>query len=363
MEAGLVLENRDGAVRIPFREIAYVEVLNKKVSFHMEDGTVREVTGALSDVGERLLDRAEFRKTHRSYLVNLGCVQEIAAGFAVTKAGPVPIARQRRAAVRDAWLQFVETHDASQKNGTSGGQKRPEGPWRILLVDDDAAELSFWADILREHGCIVYPAENGAQAFELAEREPLDGVLLDVMIPGEDSFAICERLKGKLCAPVIFLSCITESERQMEGFAAGGIDYITKDTPAGLFWTKVKTRIALAASERTQTLYGPLLLDLTERKVFVDGKELALTSAEFDMLWLLSERAEHVFTPEEIFEAVWGGQTPEGGQTALRAMSGLRRKLERACEHCFIEPIWGEGYRFIPPDGGGCHEGIGKDKI
>lgn len=349
-EAGLVLENRDGAVSIPFRRIAYVEVFNKTVSFHMEDGTVREVTGALSDVGERLLDREEFVKTHRSYLVNLGCVREIAAGSAVTGAGAVPIARQRRAAVREAWLQFVQTHDASEEAVLSGGGKRPKGPWRILLVDDDAAELSIWAGVLREHGCIVDPAKSGAQALELAEREHFDAVLLDVMIPGEDGFSICERLREKLCAPIIFLSCVTESERQVEGFAAGGIDYITKDTPAGLFWTKLKTRIALAASERTQALYGPLLLDLTARKAFVDGNELSLTAVEFDILWLLSERAEHVFSPEEIFETVRGGQPPDGGKAALHAMSGLRRKLDRVCGHCFIEPVWGEGYRFIPPD-------------
>lgn len=74
----------------------------------------------------------------------------------------------------------------------------------------------------------------------------------------------------------------------MEGFAVGGIDYITKDTTAELFWAKVETRIRLAGSDRTRFCYGPLLLDLEERKVLLDKAELPLTPIEFDILWLLA---------------------------------------------------------------------------
>lgn len=353
-EAALVLENREGAVKIPFQGIEYVEVFNKTVSFHMADGGVHEETAALTDFEEALLERPEFAKSHRSYIVNLGCIQAIEGGFAVTKGGRrVPVSRQRRAPVREAWLQFMQQEGEPQADSAAfRGQKRPEGPWRILLVDDDPAERALWADVLRTHGCAVYPAENGGQALALAEKEQFDCILLDVMIPGEDGFSICGRLRERLCAPVIFLSSVTESDRQMEGFAAGGIDYITKDTPAGLFWTKVRTRITLASSERTQACYGPLLLDLAKRKAYVDEKELALEPAGFDILWLLSEHAGQVLSPEEISRAVWGGESQDGGERVLRAMSRLRRALERACAHRFVEAVWGEGYRFIPPDAG-----------
>ena len=152
-------------------------------------------------------------------------------------------------------------------------------------------------------------------------------------------------------APIIFLSCLTESDKQVEGFAAGGIDYITKDTPAELFWAKVETRMKLAMSDRAQFRYGPLLLDLKGRRALIGEKELALTSIEFDILWRLSERADHIFTPEEIFDLIWSVQPWDDGQTAQKYMSRLRRKLEKACkEHCFIETVWGEGYRFVPMD-------------
>lgn len=355
----LVLENREGVVKIPFQEIEYVEVLNKKVSFHMTDGTLLKSTGALADVEGMLLERPEFLKTHRSYLVNLNCVQEIGAGFAETKAGQVPVSRQRRALVREAWLRFMKDGEndsacSDADDPVSGKVKRRPGPWRILLVDDDPAQCRLWSDVLREHGCAVSTVQNGGEAVALAGREPFDAVLLDVMIPGEDGFSVCRQLKKETCAPVIFLSCIAEAEQQMKGFAVGGIDYIIKDTPAELFWTKVRTRMELAASgECSRFRCGPLLLDLMERRAFVEEKELPLTPVEFDILWLLAERAGHVFTPEEILDAVWGKQSPDGEETVLGAMSGLRRKLGRAWRaYSLIETVWGEGYRFAQTDGG-----------
>ncbi len=355
-EQGLVLKNRVGVVRLSFAEIEFVEVLNKKVSFHLTDGTIREVTAALADLEGKLLARQEFIKTHRSYIVNLGCVETIGLYSAMTKRGhSIPVSRQRHNQVQHAYMNFWNRTGTplSVSDGqavlSSEKQERNDGLWRILIVDDDSADRDFWADVLRRHGCVVHPAENGADALELAADEIYDCILLDVMLPGEDGFSICERLRKLTHAPVIFLSCMTESDRQVEGFSAGGIDYITKDTPAELFWAKVETRIKQAVSDRTQFRYGPLLLDLTGRKVLINDNELFLTPIEFDILWLLSEHLDHVFTPEEIFDMVWGDQPWDGGKMVQTHMSRLRRKLEKAWEeHHFIETVWGQGYRFTP---------------
>lgn len=355
-EQGFVLKNREGVVRLSFAEIEFVEVINKKVSFHLTDGVIREVTAALADIEGELLTRQEFIKTHRSYIVNLNCVQSIGVNCAVTKRGhSIPVSRQRHNQVQNAYMNFLNrtVTPASVPDGqtvlSSEKQERNDGLWRILLVDDEPVERTFWADILRCHGCIVHLAGNGEDALRLAADETYDCILLDVMIPGEDGFSICGRLRRLTHAPVIFLSCVTESDKQVQGFSAGGIDYITKDTPAELFWAKVETRIKLAVSDRTQLRYGPLLLDLTGRKVLINGEELLLTPIEFDILWQLSEHLDHVFTPEEIFGMVWGGQPWDGGKMVQTHMSRLRRKLEKAWgEHHFIEAVWGQGYRFVP---------------
>lgn len=361
-EQGFVLKSRKGVVRVVFSRLEFVEVIDKTVSFHLADKTVYEVTAALADFEEKLLERPEFFKTHRSYLVNFNYIRSIGLNCVETTNGhDIPVSRQRRNSLQDAYMQFLSKTETGilQNDGQTGkvseGLQRTDdaygGAWRILLVDDDMAEQTYWADILRAHGCTVQIAETGGDAVKLAAKDAFDCVLLDVMIPGEDGFSICERLHRLADVPVIFLSCVTEADRQLEGFAAGGIDYITKDTPPELFWAKVKTRIRLAAADRSRTLvcYGPLLLDLAGRRAVMDGRELLLTSEEFDILWRLSEHAGQVFSPEEVGGLVYGGQSGEAGQRIQIHMSRLRRKLDKAWgEHHFIETVWGQGYRFVP---------------
>ena len=355
-EQGFVLKDRKGVVMISFEGLEYVEVINKTVSFHMADGVIREVTAALTDVEEKLLSRSEFIKPHRSYLVNLKYVQSVGVSSIVTKnEHSVPVSRRRRNQIQDAYVHFlhqkgmVDRTSDLQETGFAGKQEYSEGPWRILLVDDDPVDRTFWADILRHHGCIVDFAENGGDAVKMVSENSYDCILLDVMFPDEDGFSICKELNRFVNAPVIFLSCLTEPDRQIEGFATGGIEYITKDTPAELFWAKIETRIKLAVSDRTQLYYGSLLLDLKRRRALINGEELSLTPIEFDILWRISEQAGHIFTPEEIFSMVWGSQAWDGGQMVQMHMSKLRRKLEKAWgEHRFIETVWGKGYRFVP---------------
>lgn len=349
VEKGFVLKSRDGIVGIAFTRLAYVEVMNKTVFFHMEDGTVCETTATLSEFEEKLLSRPEFLKTHRSYLVNLNYIQKIDVNCITMKDGyRVPVSRRQRSRVQDVYVHFLRQAETEDAAPAADRRERPDGPWRILFVDDDPADRTVWADILRDHGCMVQPADSGEEALALAEAGSYDCVLLDVMFPGEDGFSICKRFHKLVDIPIIFLSCVTESEKQVEGFAVGGIDYITKDTSPELFWSKVETRIRLAMSERTQLRYGPLLLDLAGRRAQMDEKELFLTPIEFDILCCLSERTEHVFTPEEIYGIIWGGQPWDGGQLVQMHMSRLRRKLEKAWDgHRFIEAVWGQGYRFV----------------
>lgn len=353
---GLLLKSREGIIRVSFTALEYVEVINKTVFFHMADGVFHEVTATLADFEERLLSRPEFLKTHRSYLVNLSCIQAIGTNGIVTKNGhSIPLSRQRRSQVQDAYIHFqqeavpADFSPEVQQTASFEKKERSDGMWRILLVDDEPADRMFWADILRHHGCLVELAANGEEALKMVSEVPCDCVLLDVMLSDGNGISLCEELRKLTQAPVIFLSCLTDTDKQVAGFAAGGTDYITKDTPAELFWAKVETRMKQTASERTVLQYGPLILDLAACRTVIDEKEVMLTPIEFNLLWRLAENAGHVFSPEEIFDTVWGGQTWDGGQTVQLHMSRLRRKLEKACaKHHFIETVWGQGYRFVP---------------
>lgn len=332
-----------------------MDVISKTVSFYLSDGRTHRTAAALSDFEELLLSRPEFLKTHRSYIVNLSYVSSVCSNCVIMKDGHnIPLSRLLRRHAQEAYLNYLSPENA----GSSGpgpqttvpeGRTRPDGLWRILLVDDDPAERVRWADILRLHGCVVRWAENGENALKLAAEEPFDCVLLDVMLPGESGYSICKELCRLSRTPVIFLSCLSESDRQVEGFAAGGVDYILKNTPAELFWTKVETRIRLSASDHTRLYYGSLMLDVAERRAFIREEELFLTPVEFELLRCLSEEAGQILSPRKLFDRIWGGQPWDGGQTVQTHISRLRRKLEKTGEtHHFIDTVWGEGYRFVP---------------
>lgn len=356
-EEGLLLKGRDGVVRVPFSRLEYVEVMNKTVSFHLTDGSVREVSAALADFEEELLGHSEFSKVHRSFLLNLRHVQSVGAKGAVTRMGhTVPVSRSLYPQVKDAYMYFLFQNDVAIAAPDLPIVQTPlqkkacqEGVWRILLVDDEAAERSFWAEQLCTHGCVVDTAEGEAEAQRLAASHSYHCMVLDVKLAGESGFDLCGRLQNLTGAPVIFLSSFTDEESQLQGFFSGCVDYITKDTPTELFWAKVETRIKLSRAGRTQMRFGPLLLDLARRKVMLEERDLVMTPTEFDLLWLLSEHAGRVYTPEELYHAVWGAQQWDGGQTVQVHMSRLRRKLEKAYScHYFIETVWGKGYRFVP---------------
>lgn len=353
---GVLLHGRDGVVHVPFSRLEYVEVMNKTVSFHLADGVVREVSAALADFEGELLSRPEFLKVHRSYLVNLNYLQAISIKGAVTRVGhTIPISRLHYNQIKDTYMRFLfemqgqkpAPHAAPEK--APAKQERAAGPWRMLLVDDEPDELARWSSILRAHGCVAETACSGEQALRLAAERPYDCMLLDVLLPGEDGFSLCRKLQETTRAPIIFLSCLTDADKQIKGFSSGGADYITKDTPADLFWAKVKARVKLEATDRVQLRFGPLLLDLAGRRALMEETPLELTSTEFELLWMLSEDMKHIFALEELHRAVWGAQPWDGGQTVQVHMSRLRRKLEKAWEpHCFIEAVWGQGYRFVP---------------
>lgn len=356
-EEFLLLKGREGLLRVPFSRLEYVEVMNKTVSFHLADGSVRELNASLSDFEAELLSHPQFLKVHRSYLINLRQLQSVTAKGAVTKTGhTVPIARTLYAAVKDAYLQMLFQPRPTAPTPAAAPEAAPkavrtDGLWHILLVDDEPGDLFVWSEHLRERGCVVETAQTGAEALQRAASSFFDCVLLDVSLPGEDGFSLCQRLREQIGAPVIFLSCRTDADSQVRGFSSGGVDYITKDSPADLFWAKVETRIRLARSGRTQLSFAPLLLDLSRRKATLDGEELILTPTEFDLLWLLAEHTPKVYTPEELYHAVWGSRQWDGGQTVQVHMSRLRRKLEKAySRHYFLETVWGQGYLFVPED-------------
>lgn len=226
--------------------------------------------------------------------------------------------------------------------------------YRILLVDDEIGILRARKSYLEDLGNIVDISQTAEDALKLIRTHTYDGILLDVMLAETSGFILCENIKSMTNTPIIFLSSLTDTETQIKGFLSGGVDYITKDCSLDLFWTKVLTRLQIDKKREEDNIFffPPLILNLKNRRVKLDKKDINLTNTEFDMLSLMCTRPYEVWNINDFYYRIWGYTSEESAHGIQVHMSRLRRKLEKELpSHCFIETVWGKGYRFIPMDG------------
>lgn len=219
----------------------------------------------------------------------------------------------------------------------------------VLVVDDDRDIVALMRDFLEAEGYVVLTAGDGEAALDLLDRETVDCVLLDVMMPGQSGFEVIRRIRDMGEAPVLFLSARQEDSDKLRGLGLGADDYIVKSaTPA-----EVVARIGAVLrrtrrGDRRESLrldYGRLVVDPRAREVRVAGAVVSLTPREFDLLLLLAEHPRQVFTREQLYERLWGDY---GDRHTLTVHIGrLREKIEAdPASPVYIATVWGVGYRF-----------------
>lgn len=352
-EAGMVIKTKGSVMRLAFSQIEYVEVIGRSILFHLCDGKQEEVPGTFSDYEARLLQWPDFIKVHRAYIVNLRHIAKLNAEGILTRSGCwVPVSKHLYPQLKKDYLgslMLPETEGISQQDKPAPAAANCESRYVILLVDDEQQERLRWSQVLIEHGCVVHTADNAETALTLAGQARFDCVILDVNLGSVSGFDLCAKLQEITGAPIFYLSSLTDTEHQTKGFLTGGMDYITKDVTPELFWLKVQSRIKTACALRSELFSGSLCLDLKERKAFLKGRTLPLTTVEFDLLHLLMQNPGTTYTPNKLYELIWGNRQWDDGHTVQLHLSQLCRKLENVgTGHRFIETIWGEGYRFIP---------------
>lgn len=359
--AGLLVKSRGAVTQLLFSHIEYVEVMGRSVFFHMSDGKTEEISGTFSDFEARLLHWPDFIKVHRAYMVNLHYVQKLESGGILTRGGhSIPVSKHLYPQLKKDYLCRLMDPDAKAEVRTTGSMPPADSSrneYSVLLVDDEEEHRLHFSGVLTEHGCRVLTAHSGEAALLCAGQGEFDCVVLDVKLGEENGFDFCAALTGQTGAPVVFLSSLDDSGSQTQGFLSGGIDYITKDASDGLFWLKIEARIKMARAAKAELYDGWLRLDLKRRKAFLLSLEVSVTAVEFDLLCLLMQNPDTIFTPVRLYEAIWGGRQWDGGQGVQLHLSMLRRKLDGICaQHSFIETVWGKGYRFVSMPGGEAEE-------
>ncbi|MDY4745576.1 response regulator transcription factor [Veillonella caviae] len=230
---------------------------------------------------------------------------------------------------------------------------------RILIIEDDASIAELERDYLEIEGFDIQWVDNGQTGLRKALDEDFSLILLDVMLPGLDGFAVCRAIRKEKETPIMMVTAKREDIDKIRGLGLGADDYMIKPFNPAEMVARVKAhiqryeRVSRAASpvedkvKSTIITAGPMVIDQDSRIVTIDDVVIALTPREYDILLLLASNAGRVFTKEEIFERVWGLDAMGETSTIMVHIKRLREKIELPNRDVqLVETVWGVGYRF-----------------
>jgi DNA-binding response OmpR family regulator len=224
-----------------------------------------------------------------------------------------------------------------------------ERPATILVVDDEEEIADLLRDFLEAEGYSVATANDGPSALAALAADPIDCVLLDVMMPGQTGFEVVRRIRERWDVPVIFLSARGDDSDKIRGLGLGADDYIVKSASPGEVVARVKAmlrRSKRGAAPQSDALdFGRLVIDTRAREVRVNNEPVVLTAREYDLLHHLASHPRQVFARDQLFERFWG---EFGDRHSLTVHIGrIREKIEEDPAHPrYIVTVWGVGYRF-----------------
>ncbi|WP_261303029.1 response regulator transcription factor [Paenibacillus andongensis] len=219
----------------------------------------------------------------------------------------------------------------------------------ILVVDDDQSIVELLRDFLEYENFQVLTACDTVGAWALFEKSSIHCIVLDIMMPGQNGFELCRRIRAESNVPILFLSARSDDVDKIRGLTLGGDDYIVKTASPGEIVARIKAVLRRSASQLQMDEkildFGRIKLNLSTREVIVDGKNVVLTPREYELLQLFAEHPRHVFTYEQILAKFWEGV---GDKHTIRVHLGrLREKIESDPNHPqYLVNVWGVGYRF-----------------
>ncbi len=226
----------------------------------------------------------------------------------------------------------------------------------ILLVDDEDSVQKLLTYPLERDGFRVVSARDGEEALRLFGSEPVDLVVLDIMLPKLDGLEVCKRLRAQSSVPIIMLTARDDEFDTVLGLELGADDYITKPFSIREFRSRVRALLRRAGAARRDAPEGePLVsgnvsLDAERRVATVDGKALDLTYVEFELLRTLVAQPGKVFSRRALLQAIWGDSAYREPRTIDVHVRHLREKIERdPSEPELILTVRGAGYRLREP--------------
>jgi DNA-binding response OmpR family regulator len=226
------------------------------------------------------------------------------------------------------------------------------GEATIMLVDDEESIQKLLTYPLEREGYTVIQARDGEEALRRFAEQPVDLVVLDVMLPRLDGLEVCRRLRTGSAVPIIMLTARDDEVDKVLGLELGADDYITKPFSIREFRSRIRAvlrRAGLRADHATDGTIeaGAIAIDPAKRAVTVDGERAQLTYVEFEVLHTLASHPGRVYSRQALLEAVWGDSAYREPRTIDVHIRHLREKIEAdPREPAYIFTVRGVGYRF-----------------
>ncbi len=221
----------------------------------------------------------------------------------------------------------------------------------VLVVEDDKNIAELLQLYLEKEGYAVTVASDGGKGLEKFRAIKPDLILLDVMMPVMDGWAVCKTVRAESDTPVIMLTAKSELDDKIAGLKSGADDYITK--PFEMKEVLARIEAVLRRTDRgvpeapaKRLIFDRLIIDMDAFELLVDGKKVEAPPKEMELLYYLASSPNRVYTRNQLLDEVWGFDYFGDSRTVDVHVKRLREKLEGTSEKWCLKPVWGVGYKF-----------------
>ena len=215
----------------------------------------------------------------------------------------------------------------------------------VMVVDDDQDLAEMLSIVLTGAGMEVDLVNRGDQVMDLFNSRTPDLVLLDVMLPGIDGIEVCKIIRESSMVPIVMLTAKGDTQDVVLGLEAGADDYMVKPFKPQELVARINTRLRRSTKVGSLSIFD-LVIDQLEHKILKDGKEIALTRLEFDLLATLAKEPGRVFTREALLSEVWGYQHGADTRLVNVHVQRLRSKIESDADNPeYVLTVRGVGYK------------------
>ena len=221
----------------------------------------------------------------------------------------------------------------------------------VLVVEDDRNIAELLQMYLEKEGYAVTLAVDGGQGIAKFRAMQPDLVLLDVMMPVMDGWAVCKEIRAESKTPVIMLTAKGELDDKIQGLKAGADDYITKpfemrEVLARMEAVLRRTNGTAGEKKARRLVFEKLVIDMDAFELMVDGKKVDTPPKEMELLYYLASSPNRVYTRNQLLDEVWGFDYFGDSRTVDVHVKRLREKLEGVSELWSLKTVWGVGYKF-----------------